>query len=450
MARWSAPRRDRLSRSSTACCTSAVREGDRPGGPVLGEHALADGGVHAVEHLVAGEAAGAGEDRDGGVGSGDRGRARRGAPSGRPAGRGGRRGRCGSSRATPSSGAAPWSRELRHEERVAPGGPVDGLGPGPAVPAAGREQLGDVAGFEPADGEPVEEPVAVEVGAELLEVRGSRSAAPSSRWRRAARGPVRSWRSTWSSSRRDSSSVRWRSSSTKTSGQTDGLGLEQVGHRLEQHVALGADLGSDDLHAGDDLGEVGHEQGERVPALDHPVLRFGGHRSAARPAAPRRSARTGRSPRWSPGPTSRWRPRVRLLDEPADQPGLAGAGVAGDDDHPALPGACRRPGSRGAWPARRPARRTAGRGGARGGGQAHRDAGGGPAGALGSAATGAADRRHGIGRRSCSARQSQLVVAEDRRLQPSSSGPGSRPSSSTRRSRVRSKVRSASTWRPER
>ena len=307
MARWSAPRRDRLSRSSTACCTSACGKVTDPVGPSSVSTPSPMRRVDAVEHLVAREAAGAGEHRDGGVGPGDRGQrdeARRLVvepvqPSVEDgADRVGQR----------LVGRGTVVRELRHEERVATRGPVDGLGARPGVPAAGGEQLGDVAGLEPADGESVEEAVAVEVGAELLEVgaRGLR-ARPRRGDEQHVGGPFVAEHVVEHAEGQLVGEVEVVEHEHERPHRR--LGFQQVGHRLEQHVALGArpPVGRSARPGRSRRGRARAAPARPGPRPPGAVLR--GTRSAARPGGLRRSARTGRSPRWWPAPTSRWRPR---------------------------------------------------------------------------------------------------------------------------------------------
>ena len=155
------------------------------------------------------------------------------------------------------------------------------------------------------------------------------------------------------------------------------------------------------------------------------MLRFGGHGPQHGPEAlddrlVRDDRLGGRTPPHHDGALA-----VRLLDEPADQPGLPGAGVAGDDDHPALPGACLRPGLAERGQLGRPPDERLVAVAQRGSGEPH----GGRRWRAGRrvrlAATGAATCA-GAGAGG-DRRGEPVVVAEDRRLEPQQLGAGLEP-----------------------
>ena len=423
MVRCIVPRRVRLSRSSTACCTRAWGKVTEPVGPSSASTPSPMAASTRVEQLVAREPAVAGEHGHGGIGAGDRRDARPGAPSARRAGRVGRRGRSRTD-AGRTSPASPCSASSVTKNGLPPVARWMAWAAGSAArqpPASSSSATSS--GSRPPTGSRSSRPSRRSVGAEALEVRRRRSrAGPPVADKQHVRRALVAQHVVEQPERQLVGPLQVVEHEHHRPDRR--LGLEQFGDGLEEDVALGADLGPHDLHAGHDLGEVGDEQRQRACGPRRRGAAPPARPCAAPSAAPRPSARRERSPRSSPGPTGRSRPR-------RGPPGRSGSRGA----------TCRRPphpwrspsgGGPGAPPpmtpagppARRPGRRTARRGGASRRPAGDRGCRGGTCRFAGLGDDRRGRRRHRHRPRARSARGEPLLVGEDGRLQLDELGAG--------------------------
>ena len=151
--------------------------------------------------------------------------------------------------------------------------------------------------------------------------------------------PGSSWRRTCSIIFSDGASAHCRSSRTISIGCIGRLGAQQLGDGLEQQVALdardrGARTGPRARAGRARAAAAAAGRARRRPGAGPP-----GTPCAAPCARPRPSARTGRSPRPSPGPTARCAPTlVDLGGEAGGQPRLAGAGLPDEQGEVAAAG----------------------------------------------------------------------------------------------------------------